>query len=117
MAKNKIIVLAVLFICVFISGVFVGIAISKHGSDTKSEKTTVAISEAKVDKSGYTYEGKTYSKKIKIQGRSNNAAKESYYIVYTNSDSISFEEVDKRFWSSESHSDEAFVIIEFGVIE
>jgi len=53
------------------------------------------------DSNQYIWDGKVYDLKVRVEGKSNNALKTSYYIVLTNRADISFGEVDRSFWSSD----------------
>lgn len=65
----------------------------------------------------YRVEGRDYQYKVKVSGRSNNAKYDSYYIVLTNTENITFDEIDKQFWSSTVDTDRDFYIVEYGLIE
>ncbi|MCL2051623.1 MAG: hypothetical protein FWG91_07850 [Lachnospiraceae bacterium] len=65
----------------------------------------------------YKINDKEYKYRIIVIGRSNNAKYESYYIVLSNEENISFEILDRRFWSSSMPLQEEFIIIEFGLID
>lgn len=70
-----------------------------------------------LDKDGetiYRMNDHEYSFSKKLTGRSPNAVSDSYYVVLTNDDDLTYEDVDKRFWSSYSHSDDDFIIVEWG---
>lgn len=71
------------------------------------EKEENGITRYQVGENSFDY-------RIKVTGRSNNAAEDSYYIVLTNDETITFQMVDERFWSSETPKEEDFVIVEFG---
>jgi ssDNA-binding replication factor A large subunit len=72
-----------------------------------TEKIENGITRYQVGENSFDY-------RIKVTGRSNNAAEDSYYIVLTNDETITFQMVDERFWSSETPKEEDFVIVEFG---
>jgi hypothetical protein len=73
------------------------------------EKEENGITRYQVGENSFNY-------RIKVTGRSNNARDESYYIVLTNDETITFQTVDERFWSSEIPKGNDFVIVEFGVL-
>lgn len=71
------------------------------------------------DKEGevmYQVNGYEYSFLKRLTGRSQNAKFDSYYVVLTSDDNLTFEDVDRRFWSSYLASASDFVIVEYGLI-
>lgn len=65
----------------------------------------------------WTAEEKTYQYRKELQGRSPNAACESVYIVLTNREDLTFEEVDYSMISSQLITDQDFRIVDMYVIE
>lgn len=64
----------------------------------------------------YRVNGQDYPFLIRLTGRSENAKYDSYYVVLTNNDELSFEDVDVKFWGSSLTLTEDFVIVEYGLI-
>ena len=64
----------------------------------------------------YAVGGKEYSYLQTLQGRSQNAAYECYYIVVTNQENITFEDVDRKFFGSDYSLLNDFCIVEYGLI-
>lgn len=71
----------------------------------------------KENNSVYEVGGKEYNYLQTLEGRSQNAAYECYYIVVTNQENITFEDVDRRFFGSEYSLSKDFCIIEYGLIK
>lgn len=65
----------------------------------------------------YSINGVEYNFVKRVSGRSKNAKYDSYYVVLTNNDDLTFEAADSRFWGSSLSSDSDFVIVECGLIE
>lgn len=64
----------------------------------------------------YHVDNQSYTYLLRLSGRSKNAAYDSYYVVLTNDEHITFQDVDERFWESSLPSEESFRIIEYGMI-
>lgn len=64
-----------------------------------------------------TPEMMNYKYRVKLTGKSNNAKCKSYYTVLTNDESLTFETVDRKFWSSSIEDKNDFCIVEHGVLE
>lgn len=65
----------------------------------------------------YKAENQEYQYRLRLTDRSNNAVSDSYYVVLSNDETLSFEEVDNRFWSSTYTGNDKFCIVEYGIIE
>lgn len=65
----------------------------------------------------WTAEEKTYQYRKELQGRSPNAACESVYIVLTNREDLTFEEVNYSMLSSQFVADLDFRIVDMYVID
>lgn len=89
----------------------------KENKDDKLEEHVGYKMEYEESGDKYLFDGNEYSYKRKVTGRSNNAAKDSYYIILTNDDELTFNDVDQRLWGSDLPSDEEFVIVEYALIE
>lgn len=64
----------------------------------------------------YKVEDEIYQYRITVFGRSNNAKYESYYVVLTNEEDLTFDTVDKQFWGSDMSKWGAYHIVEQGSI-
>ena len=86
--------------------IFTCIALSACGTENYIADETIEHLEyidnyIKVENNGtitYLADSREYSCRITVTGRSNNAVNDSYYIVLTNDDSISFTEVPIFYW-------------------
>ncbi len=58
-----------------------------------------------------------YKYHVKLTGKSNNAKQKSYYTVLTNDKSLTFETVDRKFWSSSIEDKNDFYIVAHGIAE
>ncbi len=91
-------------------------------SNNDDEKSTSYQMEYDVIETGdgstlYQIDGKKYENLLEVSGRSNSAECDSYYIVLSNDSNITFEDVDKRFWSSSTTEETDFYIIEYGIYD
>lgn len=89
---------------------------SEKNKDLTGYKIDYIVS-SKDGKKVYQVNGHDYLSLIRLRGRSPNAKYDSYYVVLTNNEELSFEAVDLRFWSSDLTSEADFVIVESGMIK
>lgn len=64
----------------------------------------------------YRVNGQDYPFLMRLTGKSENAKYDSYYVVLTSNNDLSFEDVDVKFWGSYLGTAEDFVIVEYGLI-
>ena len=111
--RNIIIIVAILVISLLIMRVVITNIpfVNNEGNDASIMQMDNVI----YDGENYVFDGTVYNFRIQVQGRSNNAKCDSYYVILTNNENISFSEVDKAFWSSKMpNTKREFAIIGYG---
>lgn len=106
---------AILMIAIYINLSF--LTACKTAESDKNENYKIEYQEI-VENQTVTYmcNDAKYLYKVRLQGRSSNAKYDSYYIVLTNNKTLTFDEADKQFWSSDK-SNVTDCIVEWGILE
>lgn len=99
------------FVLLICSMVLTGCATSKQENTQKQEIVREETSLINAP------EMMNYKYCVKLTGKSNNAKCKSYYTVLTNDKSLTFETVDRKFWSSSTENTNDFYIVEQGIVE
>lgn len=66
----------------------------------ESEKDGVLITYYEMDDGTWKCDDMSYSFRLELSGKMPNSAKESYYVVLTDNDKLTFEDVSKSLYSS-----------------